>query len=76
MTSLIVLRNTLSEEGDQFGLDSISSQDLPDEVDVSGCVDPFLYFLVSEIADQGRSLLHFLLGSFAFHGKLNVKDKI
>jgi hypothetical protein len=42
--------STLSEEGNELGLDALSSQDLPDEGNVFGCVYAFLDLSVCKIA--------------------------
>ena len=52
MTSSISRNFTLSEEGDEFGLYSVASQDLPNEGDIFSCVYSFFDLCVGEIGDK------------------------
>lgn len=52
MTSAVRMSCTLSEEGDEFGLDSVASQDLPNEGDIFSCVYSFFDLCVGKIGDK------------------------
>ena len=45
------MEDTLSEERDELVFDSLAAQDLTNKMNVSGCVDSLLDFLISEISD-------------------------
>lgn len=43
---------TLTEEGEEFGLDAFAAEHFCDEAQVLGCADPFLEGLIGEVADE------------------------
>jgi hypothetical protein len=66
---------TLAQEGEEFSLDPLATEDLRDEAQILGCVDALLEGLVGEVADEVRSLLHLLLRTLALHSSTIIKFK-